>query len=166
MKLTSNIKILRKILILCLLTVGLALVASNEATPVSAKTCYDANNDFYGALDTFDTAFNSLYRPDPSCSTQCMGFQLGTPQRQECEDNCRQTRRTNLDNAELGILQAGGDIESCTNAAPEECADARARNDYCLATYNYSEYSDPNERLDIYTAYSACRDGSGVNRCQ
>lgn len=168
MNIKSNTKILRKILILCLLTVGLMFVASNEATPVSAKSCYDANNDFYGALDTFDTAFYSYYYNDPtSCEQDCSrDYTPGTTAYNQCVQYCRQTRRTNLDNSQLGILQAGGDLDSCTNPAPEECVNARGRNDYCLATYNYSEYSDPEERLDIYTAYSACRDASGVDKCQ
>lgn len=165
MKLKINTGILRKILILCVLTVGLIFVASNEATPVSAKTCLEANNDFYGALDTFDLAFNIYYYNDPtSCALDCAGLQGS--QYQQCYDNCRQTRRTNLDNSQLGILQAGNELDYCTNPPPERCVNARARNDYCLATYNYSQYSDPNERLDIFTAYSACRDASGVDSCQ
>lgn len=170
MKLKSNTKILRKILILCLLTVGLMFAASNEATPVSAdtKSCYDANNDFYGALDNFDVAFNSYHYDSPAiCAGQCASqFPQPSQQYDTCVSNCRNNYRGAISTAEGGILQAGGYIESCTNPAPDVCTNARSRNDYCLATYNYSEYTDAKQRLDIFNAYSECRNASGVDRCQ
>lgn len=168
MKLTSNTKILRKILILCVLTVGLMFVASNEATPVSAKSCYEANNDFFGSLTTFDSAFISYHYDSPAiCSNQCSGLPQPSQQYDTCVTNCRNTYRGAISDAEQGILGAGEDIGSCTNPPPDRCAQARGINDYCFATYNYLEYpAGSEERMDIFNAYSLCRHGSGVDSCQ
>lgn len=162
MRTALNARILRRILILCILTVGLVFVSYN-ARLVSAKTCYDANNDFYGALSAFDTAFDLYYYNNPtSCNQECED----DPDPIACENRCRQTRRTDLSNRQSGILQAGSELDSCSNPEPDRCGNARARRDFYVATYNYPSYADPNERLDIYAAYSACMDGSGIEQCE
>lgn len=168
MKLTSNTKILRKILILCVLTVGLMFVASNEATPVSAKSCFDATNDFYGALDVYDAAFYSYYYDYPtSCgSSVCAQFQPGTPERQQCEQQCQQDRHTDLNNALIGITQARAAVNTCTNPPPDRCANAAAMASDCQIRYDYLQYSDLNQRLEVFGVYSECVNASGISSCQ
>ncbi len=162
MKITSNTKILRKLLILCLLTTGLAFVASKDATPVSAKTCDDAISDLDNAFNTFDTAFQSYYYNSPtSCTDVCVGSQ--DP---DCYNHCRIDRRTALGNADTGILQADSDLNSCTSPEPNYCANARAKNTDCLNRYNYRQYSDLEQRLEVFNTYLACRDESGIDTCQ
>ena len=167
MKLITNTKILRKMLILCLLTTGLLFVASNNAKSVSAKDCLEAATDFFSALNGFDVAFNSYYRNDPTtCNYECRNFVQGTQEYTDCFNSCRQTRRTNVNNSQLSILQASADLNSCTNPEPDYCGNARAMANDCLARYNYSQYSDPEQRLDVFTVYYECRDASGIDNCQ
>lgn len=163
MKLITNTKILRKILILCLLTVGLVFVASKDATPVSAKDCGEAFDAFSDAMNTFDTAFQSYYYNSPtSCATDCMGS--GNPAL--CEENCIITRRTDLGNADTGMFQAGADVNVCTHPEPNYCAIARGKNNTCRARYNPRQYSDIEQRLEISNAYMECRNASGIDRCE
>lgn len=167
MKLTSNTKILRKLLILCVLTVGLVFVASDEATPVSAKTCYDAEIDFYGALDTYDAAFYSNYYNSPtSCEQECSSLDPNSQAFTTCVNTCRQTRQTDLGNANIGVLQASAGINSCTNPPPDRCANAQAMANDCQARYDFTQYSDLEQRLEIYGVYSECRAASGIDSCQ
>lgn len=144
MKLTSNTKLLRKLLILCLLTVGLVFVASKDATPVSAKTCWEAFDDFSGALDTYDSAFQSYYYNAPtSCNQDCSIYPTSDPRYTSCYNSCRIDRRTDLGNANIGILQAGADINSCTDPSPNFCANAETIEADCQTRYDYTQYSDP-----------------------
>lgn len=165
MQSNSNRKLRRKMLVLSMLLLGLMMVSLERAPTVSAKTCAEANNDFYEALGIFDDAFSLYYYNDPtSCAQECSN---APPQEYPaCVSDCEQTRRTNLDQAQIGILEAGSEIGNCTNPEPDYCSIAQARDDECIANYNYLEYEDLDQRLDIFTAYSACRDASGVDQCQ
>lgn len=167
MKLTSNTKILRKLLILCLLTIGLGFVASKEATPVSAKTCWEAINDFSDAMNTYDSAFRSYYLDDPtSCDSECSVYPVGSQLRQNCVNNCQITRHTALGDANIGLLQGSADINTCTNPEPNYCANAQAAANACQSRYNYNQYSDPEQHFEIFNAYMVCRDASGIDSCQ
>lgn len=136
MNLTTNTKILRKVLILCVLAIGLMFVASNEAVPVSAKTCQDANNDFYSALTDFDTAFNAYHYDSPGlCATQCSTLPIPSQAHTTCLTTCRNTYRGAVSDAQIGIFQAGDDINTCTNPSPDPCALAHSRNNQCSASY-------------------------------
>ncbi|MDQ3633334.1 MAG: hypothetical protein M3405_02335 [Acidobacteriota bacterium] len=160
MKLIKNTKILRKMLILCLLIGGLIFVTSDETVSASAaKDCSDANNDFYGAIYELDAVAISY----SNCLSGC---DPNNPNYQQCRNTCESSHRGRFDYANLGILNAGGDLDTCTNPVPDYCGEARARNDSCRATFNYSQYSDPNERLEIYTAYLNCTDASGIDNCE
>lgn len=162
----SNRKLLRKMLVLSMLSLGLMTILLDRATPVSAKTCLEANNDFYDSLAVFDAAFSLFYHNNPtSCQQDCAGIQ--DPQLyQLCRNLCEQNRRSALDAAQLGILQAGSEITNCTNHEPDFCTNAQARDDDCIANYNYLEFTDLDQRLDMFTTYFACRSSTGIDQCQ
>ena len=167
MKLTSNTKILRKLLILCVLTVGLVFVASDNATPVSAKSCFDATNDFFNSMDTYDTSFGLYYYNNPtSCDEDCSRFPPNSQERQNCVNECMIDRQTGLGNANIGILQASAGLNTCTNPPPNYCVNAQARAGDCLARYNYQQYPDLEQRLEISAVYWECRNASGIDTCQ
>ncbi len=165
MRKQSRIKIPAKVLVLGLFITGLVLVGSTMSVSVSAKTCYEAWQDFYAADNAYDNARISLFYGDPtSCETECAAYQRGTPEFDQCVAACRATRQGSLEQADINLLEAA--LGTCTPLTVDECAQAHAMADACIITYPYPDYSNMDERLAVYEQYSACRLASKVDSCQ
>lgn len=156
-------KIVRKVLILTFLIVGMAIVWSENSSCVEAETCQDVFNTFTNANWAYSAAFASNYYGTPTtCQQDCAGR---PPNEQaQCVTDCQITRLTTLASANIGLFSAAW--ATCTPATVDQCDQARAMRDTCVANYNFLDYPDQEESLAIYAQYSACILASKIGSCE
>ena len=162
MKQRTKGKLLRAVLLLTLL--GIAFVSGDVLDKnrcVEAKTCDEAFADYMNANDTYEIARISYFYGQPtSCDQECQG----RSDYDQCVSDCEIRRQTALANAEIGLFSAAG--ATCTPVTVDQCAQARSTADGCATQYPYLDYSDLDERLAVYSQYSACWTASKVDSCQ
>lgn len=151
-------------LVLFLLIMGLVVIGSSRTDGVYAKTCSEALYDYYVADMNYESARILLFYGSPvSCEQICSQIPAG-PEHEECLSECRINRQTELAAAEMNLFSMAG--QTCTPEQPDECEQARVMFDGCVATYDYLDYSDPDERLAVYEQFAACREASKIDHCQ
>ncbi|MDX6446606.1 MAG: hypothetical protein QOH71_3680 [Blastocatellia bacterium] len=142
----------------------IALVSSgtlDKSGCVDAKTCDEAMADYFNANSTYFTARVSYFYGEPTtCQQDCQGSQNPT----QCVNDCQINRHTELGNAEMGLFSLA--LDTCTPISMEQCAQARAMADDCVAQYDLSQYSDLEERLAVSAQLMACREASKIDSCQ
>jgi len=154
-------KIVRKCLVLTLLTVGILIVVGDNGNKAAAATCDDAFTAYINADNTYYTSYNSYYFDDPtSCATECGGPGVNPT----CESACETARYTAVGNAEINMFEASN--ETCDPVPIDACAEARALAAGCLSQFDVSSTSDPVEQDRIGAEYSACYAASKVDSCQ
>ena len=141
--------------------IALAFSTQWFSTCAGASTCDEAFTDWYNANANYEIArYSYFYGIPTSCYDECN--QPGAPQ--GCYSDCMISRRTQLAESELNLLQKA--IRTCIPTNPDECSRARGWAEQCLIDYNFLSYPDPEESLAVYTQYSACRLASKVDSCQ
>jgi hypothetical protein len=154
-------RVLRAILIVVVLVI--ALVGGNpldKSGYVNAKTCWDAMNDFYIANNTYEIARYSYFYDQPTtCNQDCYPNTDA-----QCVIDCYIGRATAMANADVAMLSLA--VDTCTPMTIDQCAEARATYDGCLAQYDPSQYPTIEERLAVSEQLMACREASKIDTCQ
>ena len=157
-----NLKGLRAVCTVVVLVAGLVFLGWTKTTGVNATDCDIAFQNFMNADNTYEIARYSYFYDDPtSCEADCVN---DTTNHAQCIADCQTTRRTALDNAELGMSTSAED--TCTPYTVDGCAQARAMADGCLNQLTSSSYSSQEELDSLFSQYGACLTASKVDACQ
>jgi hypothetical protein len=128
----------------------------------TGKSCSELWEEWDQANMTYTARYESAYYGVPTtCAQDCQNV----PQHQQaqCISDCQIERKTLLAQASINLFVTAG--RTCVPYSMPECEMARYYHDSCLLNYRYWEIEDPEQSMDLFEQYYACRIASKVDFC-